>query len=107
MKIWAPHIRFPVLDFQFLIFSGRLVSGRLIQWPFDYVIKFTVRYTEQSIVRRELKMKKYVCSVCAYVYDPVAGDPDSGLTAGTMFDEIADSWVCPVCGVTKDMFEPE
>jgi len=52
-------------------------------------------------------MKKYVCSVCAYVYDPANGDADSGLAAGTMFDEIADDWVCPVCGVAKDMFEPE
>ena len=52
-------------------------------------------------------MQKYVCSICGYVYDPAAGDPDSGLAAGTMFDEIPDNWVCPVCGVTKDMFEPE
>ena len=52
-------------------------------------------------------MKKYVCSVCGYVYDPIVGDVDSGLAAGTMFDEIPDGWVCPVCGVTKDMFEPE
>jgi len=52
-------------------------------------------------------MQKYVCSICGYVYDPVVGDPDSGPAAGTMFDEIPDDWVCPVCGVTKDMFEPE
>jgi len=52
-------------------------------------------------------MEKYVCSVCAYVYDPMAGDLDSDVLAGTKFDEIPDSWVCPVCGVTKDMFEPE
>ena len=24
-------------------------------------------------------MKKYVCDVCGYVYDPEAGDPDSGI----------------------------
>ena len=23
-------------------------------------------------------MKKYVCDVCGYVYDPAAGDPDNG-----------------------------
>lgn len=55
----------------------------------------------------EAEMKKYVCSVCAYVYDPLTGDLDSGVLAGTMFEEITDDWVCPVCGVTKDMFEPE
>ena len=52
-------------------------------------------------------MQKYVCSICGYVYDPVVGDPDSGLAANTLFDGIPDGWVCPVCGVAKDMFEPE
>ena len=50
---------------------------------------------------------KYVCSVCGYVYDPAVGDPDSGLAPDKMFDDIPSDWVCPVCGVTKDMFEPE
>lgn len=52
-------------------------------------------------------MKKYVCSVCGYVYDPAAGDPDSGTAAGTDFEKLPDGWVCPVCAVGKDMFEPE
>jgi rubredoxin len=52
-------------------------------------------------------MKKYVCSVCGYVYDPAAGDPDSGIAPGTAFEDIPDSWACPTCGVAKDMFEPE
>ena len=52
-------------------------------------------------------MKKYVCSICGYVYDSAVGDPDSGLAVGTSFDDIPNDWVCPVCGVTKDMFEPE
>ncbi|MDR1965691.1 MAG: rubredoxin [Synergistaceae bacterium] len=52
-------------------------------------------------------MQKYVCSVCGYNYDPAAGDPDSGAAPGTPFDSISDDWVCPICGVGKDMFEPE
>ncbi len=52
-------------------------------------------------------VKKYVCTVCGYVYDPEAGDPDSGIAPGTAFEDIPDDWVCPVCAVTKDMFEPE
>ena len=54
-----------------------------------------------------MDMRKYVCSVCGYVYDPAVGDSDSQIAAGTAFDGISDDWVCPVCGVTKDMFEPE
>ncbi len=52
-------------------------------------------------------MKKYKCSVCGYVYDPAQGDPDNGIPAGTAFENLPDNWTCPVCGATKDMFEPE
>lgn len=51
-------------------------------------------------------MKKYQCIVCGFVYDPVEGDPDSGIAPGTAFEDIPDDWECPVCGVTKDDFEP-
>ena len=52
-------------------------------------------------------MTKYVCTVFGYVYDPEAGDPDSGIAPGTPFEEIPDDWACPVCGVAKDMFEAQ
>jgi rubredoxin len=52
-------------------------------------------------------MKKYVCVVCGYVYDPEIGDPDANVPAGTSFEEIPDDWTCPLCGVGKDEFEPE
>jgi flavin reductase (DIM6/NTAB) family NADH-FMN oxidoreductase RutF/rubredoxin len=52
-------------------------------------------------------MKKYVCQVCGYVYDPAQGDADSGVAAGTPFEQLPGNWVCPVCGAGKDQFEPE
>ena len=51
-------------------------------------------------------LKKYVCKVCGYVYDPAKGDPDSGIAAGTAFEDLPEDWGCPLCGVKKDMFEP-
>ncbi|MDA8441448.1 MAG: rubredoxin [Peptococcaceae bacterium] len=50
-------------------------------------------------------MQKWKCSVCGYIYDPAQGDPDSGVAPGTAFEDISDDWVCPVCGVEKNMFE--
>lgn len=47
---------------------------------------------------------KYGCTACDYVYDPATGDPESGIKAGTAFEEIPDDWVCPVCGLYKDAF---
>ncbi len=38
--------------------------------------------------------KKWVCTVCGYVYD---GD--------VPFEDLPDDWVCPLCGVGKDLFE--
>jgi rubredoxin len=49
---------------------------------------------------------KYICDVCGYVYDPVLGDPDSGIEPGTAFEDIPEDWVCPLCGVGKDEFSP-
>jgi len=50
-------------------------------------------------------MTQYECTVCGYVYDPEAGDPDNGVPAGTAFEDLPKDWVCPVCGAGKDMFE--
>jgi rubredoxin len=50
-------------------------------------------------------MQKWVCTVCGYVYDPVKGDPENGVAAGTPFEKIPEDWVCPVCGASKQDFE--
>jgi rubredoxin len=50
-------------------------------------------------------MEKYVCSVCGYVYDPEAGDPDNGIEPGTLFADLPDDWECPLCSVGKEDFE--
>ena len=51
-------------------------------------------------------MKRYRCLVCDYIYDPATGDPANGVAPGTDFEDIPDDWVCPVCGVPKNQFEP-
>ncbi len=38
--------------------------------------------------------KKWTCTVCGYEYDEE-----------TPWEELPDDWVCPLCGVGKDMFE--
>ncbi|MCX5695474.1 MAG: rubredoxin [Candidatus Omnitrophica bacterium] len=50
-------------------------------------------------------MDKYKCTVCGYIYDPSQGDSVGGIPAGTPFDKLPADWVCPECGVGKDMFE--
>ncbi len=52
-------------------------------------------------------MKKYVCTICGYIYDEAKGDPDGGIAPGTKFEDIPDDWVCPICGASKAAFEPQ
>jgi len=52
------------------------------------------------------KMKKYECTVCGYIYDPQAGDPENNIEPGTAFEDLPDDWVCPECGAGKEDFEP-
>lgn len=49
---------------------------------------------------------KYECTVCGYIYDPAKGDDDGGIAPGIEFNDLPDSWLCPVCGADKTEFEP-
>ena len=51
-------------------------------------------------------MKKWLCIVCGYIYDPRVGDPEAGIAPVRDFKKLPDSWGCPECGAAPDMFEP-
>ena len=51
-------------------------------------------------------MQKFQCTVCGYVYDPEQGDPENDVEPGTVFEDLPNDWLCPVCGVGTDQFEP-
>lgn len=40
---------------------------------------------------------KYKCTVCGFIYDD---EKES-----VKFEELPDDWTCPLCGVSKDLFE--
>ena len=49
-------------------------------------------------------MKKYVCDLCGWEYDPEVGAPDLGIEPGTSFEDLPDDFACPLCGAGKDSF---
>lgn len=49
-------------------------------------------------------MDKWQCTVCGYIYDPEIGDSENGIEAGMSFEDLPDEWICPECGVPKDLF---
>ena len=42
--------------------------------------------------------KRYKCRICGYIYSPLRGEPHNGIPAGTAFDDLPETYVCPVCG---------
>jgi rubredoxin len=49
--------------------------------------------------------RKYVCVICAHVYDEEIGDPETNLAPGTRWEDVPESWTCPDCGAGKADFE--
>ena len=49
-------------------------------------------------------MKKYICSVCGYIYEEALGDPDIGIAPGTKFEDLPEDFHCPLCKMPKDKF---
>jgi rubredoxin len=96
-------------------FIGEVVAAEVLNngEPMTYayyhqVKRGTTPKTSPSYVaeRKEapVKMAKYECNVCGYIYDPEAGDPENGVPAGTPFEKLPEDWVCPMCGAAKDEF---
>lgn len=49
-------------------------------------------------------MKKYICTVCGYVYDEAKGIPEAAIAPGTKWEDLPKDWVCPLCGAAKIEF---
>lgn len=101
------------------IFIGKVVDCEVLSdaEPMTYAYYHQIKggkspktaptYITEDSISRSVAGEKYKCKVCGYVYDPGTGDPDSGVTAGTKFEELPDNWVCPICGAPKSEFEKE
>lgn len=103
------------------LFIGKVINGALLneEEPLTYA-DYHLRKTGTQPAERQITPsvkgpesipapspgQKYQCAVCSYIYDPAVGDPDSGIAPGTPFADIPDDWVCPICGVSKDQFDP-
>jgi rubredoxin len=50
-------------------------------------------------------MNQFICQVCGNIYDPARGDTYNLITPGTPFEQLPDTWVCPMCGAPKRMYK--
>lgn len=49
-------------------------------------------------------MKKYVCDICGWEYNPSVGIEEAGIAPGTTWKNVPEDFVCPICGVGKEDF---
>lgn len=61
-----------------------------------------LRGGEKMATRKKAKSRKirrFKCKLCGYIYSPLRGEPHNGIPEGTEFEDLPDSYVCPVCGM--------
>ena len=79
-------------------------------------MELSKKYFEQlgkAKVEKETRKKKneistqvvYQCQSCFTVYDKNYGDEKSGISAGTVFKDVQESYRCSVCDSPKGNFE--
>lgn len=96
------------------IFVGEVVESEVLKdgepmtYAYYHQVKGGTTPKTAPTYRKEEKKPtaaKYQCTICGYTYDQEKGDPDGDIAPGTPFEDIPDSWTCPVCGASKDQFE--
>jgi rubredoxin len=53
---------------------------------------------KNSASKKEGSLMRYKCRICGYVYSPLRGEPHNGIPAGTPFEDLPETYLCPVCG---------
>jgi rubredoxin len=87
---------------KFKTLSSLRQNGFWYSWHFES-LKWAV---VKQILRPEvIRVKKWQCLVCSFIYDEELGLPEEGIAPGTRWDDIPDDWMCPDCGVGKEDFE--
>ena len=46
----------------------------------------------------------YQCENCLTIYDEAYGDETAGISANAAFDQLPETYVCPVCGGAKSSY---
>lgn len=52
-----------------------------------------------------MQWKKWQCFFCGEIYDEAQGWPADGIAAGTRWEDVPETWICPSCGAAKGEFQ--
>lgn len=99
------------------LFIGKIVDAQVLSEddPMTYAFYHEIKrgitprsaptYSTSERQEERRNMMKYRCKICGYIYDPEKGDTGSGIEPGVPFEQLPETWICPICGATKDNFE--
>ena len=89
---------------QLLARPGTLGCAHRLTLPVGNLGRMTKTTPEYAGMSTTETLQRWICESCGFIYDPEDGDPDGGIPPGTPFEEIPDTWFCPVCGARKRDF---
>jgi rubredoxin len=84
--------------------TSKKVSGKMTKKPVaakkKAVTKKPATPGKKSAAAKKagVTLMRYKCRVCGYVYSPLRGEPHNGIPTGTAFEDLPDTYLCPVCG---------
>jgi flavin reductase (DIM6/NTAB) family NADH-FMN oxidoreductase RutF/rubredoxin len=66
-------------------------------------------YVDKSLLVNEQdngkQFSEYKCRICGYLYNEAEGDSTQGVPPGTLFSQLPENWLCPLCKTGKEDFE--
>ena len=80
-------------------------SGIWKAFSFLFIVIIAIIAGYKNFAPEKTGKESYECLQCRYIYSPKIGNEKAGIKPGTEFDDLPDTWVCPVCGESKDMFQ--
>ncbi len=103
-KHWKTLQRLAYFMFVFVWLHIYLIEKDI--WPLVVVWFWILLWIIALIKNKKTKKNtstwpKWLCVPCGYIYDENIWDPDGGIAAWTKFEDIPDTWRCPVCWVWK------
>ncbi len=82
-----------------------LESGIWKALSFVLMVMVALGLGYKNFQTEKFESQRYECVECKYIYNPKSGNEKAGIKPGTEFEDLPETWVCPVCGEGKDMFE--
>ena len=75
-------------------------AKKAVKTPVNKTVKKPVKAPVKKTAAKKTSRPpmRYKCKLCGYIYSPLRGEPHNGIPAGTEFDDLPESYVCPVCG---------